>query len=96
MQICLSYPVKNFEVWKHVFDENRSKRESAGLKDISIFRKVGEENTVLTILEGSPDVLKAMLADPDMKAKMKEAGVLAPPEVIVGEKLFQEKLSAVS
>jgi len=50
-------------------------------------RKSGDENNILVVLEGDPDAMKNFLASADLGEKMKEAGVLAPPETFSGEKL---------
>ncbi len=84
----LSLPVENFEKWKPVFDTDEGNRTGAGLSTVGVYREAGDENNILVVLEGDdPEVMKNMLARPELGEKMKEAGVLAPPEAYSGEKL---------
>ncbi len=83
----LTHPVESFDKWKPHFDDDKVNRAAAGLSDVGVYRKVGDENNILVVLEGDPDGMKKMLEDPHMAEAMKEAGVLAPPQVYFGEKL---------
>ena len=83
----LSHPVESFDKWKPIFDDDKDGRAAAGLSDLGVYRKVGDENNLLIVLEGATDGMKKMLESPDLAETMKEAGVLAPPEVFSGEKL---------
>ena len=82
----LTHPVESFDKWKPLFDDDKVNRTAAGLSDVGVYRKVGDENNLLIVLEGDPDGMKKMLATPELAETMKEAGVLAPPEVFSGEK----------
>ena len=83
----LSHPVESFDKWKPLFDDDKDGRAAAGLSDLGVYRKVGDENNLLIVLEGATDGMKKMLESPDLAEAMKEAGVLAPPEIFSGEKL---------
>ncbi|MCH7528545.1 MAG: hypothetical protein IH972_03225 [Candidatus Marinimicrobia bacterium] len=83
----LTHPVESFDKWLQLFDDDKANRTAAGLSDVGVYRKVGDENSLLIVLEGNPDSMKKMLASPELAEAMKEAGVLAPPEVFSGEKL---------
>lgn len=84
----LSHSVENFEKWKPIFDDDEERREGAGLSTVGVYRKVGDENSLLVVFEGDDtQAMKAMLASPELGEKMKEAGVLEPPVTFAGEKL---------
>ena len=83
----LSHPVESFDKWKPIFDNDKANRMAFGLNDAGVYRKVGDENNLIIVLEGDPDGMKKMLESPDLAETMKEAGVLAPPEIFSGEKL---------
>jgi len=84
----LSHPVSDFEAWKPIYDADSDRRDAAGLTEVGVYRKVGDENNVLVVFEGDdPSKMSAMLADPAMGEKMKEAGVQSHPDVFVGNKL---------
>ena len=83
----LSHPVESFDKWKPLFDDDKVNRRAAGLSDVGVYRKAGDENNLLIVLEGNPDGMKKMLESPKLAESMKEAGVLAPPDIFSGEKL---------
>ena len=83
----LSHPVESFDKWKPLFDDDKVNRIAAGLSDVGVYRKVGDENNLVIVLEGDPDGMKKMLESPDLAEAMKQAGVLVPPEIFSGEKL---------
>lgn len=83
----LNHSVESFDKWKPLFDADAANRTDAGLSTLGVYRKAGDENNLLVVLEGDPDAMKKLLASPKLQEVMKEAGVLAPPEVFSGEKL---------
>jgi len=83
----VSHPVENFDKWKSLFDAHEGARAEPGLSTVGVYRKVGDENNVLVVLEGDAEAMKKFLASPELEEKMKEAGVLAHPETFSGEKL---------
>ena len=83
----ITHPVENFNNWKPLFDDDEVNRTAAGLSTLGVYRKAGDENNILVVLEGDPEGMKNMLESPELGERMKAAGVLAPPEVFSGEKL---------
>ena len=84
----VSHPVEDFEKWKPLFDADAERHKDAGLTTVGVYRQAGDENNLLIVFEGNdPEVVRKMLSDPELGEKMKEAGVLGPPEAFAGEKL---------
>ena len=85
-RLFLSSTVANFDKWKQFYDGDEDRRKDAGLSSLGVYRKSGDENNILIVYEGDPNVMKNMLASKELGEKMKEAGVLAPPVIFTGEK----------
>ena len=85
-QITVAHRVKDFDTWKVIYDEDKPRRDQLGLTERAIYRDANDGNSILLSWEGNPDVIQDMFSDPELKAKMEEAGVISAPEIIVGEK----------
>ena len=86
--IFLQHRVADYEAWKPVYDEDADRRSAAGLSEIGVYRKTGDENLVLLVW-GAETVegFQAMFTSAELKGKMQEAGVISEPEVWIGEGL---------
>lgn len=84
----LSHPVKDFDVWKPMFDADESRRQQAGLTTVGVYRQADDTTQLLIVMEGNDSqAVRDMLCDPSLGELMKQAGVLAPPEAYAGEAL---------
>ena len=81
--IILSHDVADFKAWKPHYDGDRARREQAGFKEIAVGTQADKPKKVFVIWEGDPATVQGMLSDPELAAKMKEAGVVSAPEVII-------------
>ncbi len=84
--IFLQHRVADYEAWTPVYDEDADRRSAAGLSEIGVYRKTGDENLVLLVW-GAETVegFQAMFTSEELKGKMQEAGVISEPEVWIGE-----------
>ena len=84
--IFLQHRVADYDSWRPVYDEDADRRSTAGLSEIGVFRKTGDENLVLLVW-GAENVegFQAMLSSDELKNKMQEAGVISEPEIWIGE-----------
>ncbi len=73
--------VKDYDVWKKAFDGNKQMRVDAGLVDRALGYSVGD-NRNITIVYAVSDKKKAdaYFASPELKERMKTAGVEGAPE----------------
>ena len=86
--IFIQHRLADYDTWKPVYDGDIERRNAAGLKEIGVFRKAGDENLVLVVFGAeSIEGFKAMLTSEGLKAKMQEAGVVSEPEVWIGEEM---------
>lgn len=79
----MSHDVKDFASWKPIYDADAPRRINAGFKELAVGTKSDNPNSVYMIWEGDPAPLEHMLKDPELKAKMEEAGVISPPQFMV-------------
>ena len=75
--------VRDYDDWKPVFDAGESVRTKHGFTGHVIYRGDDDAND-LTIMLGFPsrEAGDAFLADPELKERMAEAGVTAPPRTM--------------
>ena len=86
--IFFQHRVADYETWRPYYDGDIERREAAGLTEIGVFRKAGDENMVLVVWGAeSPEGFKGMLSSEELKAKMQQAGVVSEPEVWIGEEM---------
>lgn len=71
----------DFDKWKTVFDENEAPRRAAGILGHHINRGEDDPNLVTVYLAvGDVDAARAFTASDDLREKMQQAGVTAPPK----------------
>jgi quinol monooxygenase YgiN len=76
------HTVKNFENWKHAYDDFASVRKEKGVTDASVHRDANNPHSV-TVTHQFND-MKAATAfanSEELKAVMKDAGVAGPPDI---------------
>jgi hypothetical protein len=82
--LIISHKVKDYAKWRPVFDADLPRRKSAGLKNERVFRAADDPNNIFIQSEVSnPEEAAKMMDDPGMAEKLKEAGVITKPTVIV-------------
>jgi hypothetical protein len=81
--MVIRHKVSDFAKWKPVYEDHRSARKAAGLKDLYLWRNQNDPSEVILLFEAS-DVAKAkaFAASSDLKQKMQAAGVQGPPEIL--------------
>jgi hypothetical protein len=83
--VFVQHDVADYAAWRPLYDADAARRAEAGLKDIGVYQDADNPNTVLVVWEtNNVAAFKAMLADPELAEKMKEAGVTSTPETWVG------------
>lgn len=76
--------VKDYDAWRTSFDGHVDARKSAGIVGNSIMRGLDNDKTVAVYLPATDvEKLKAFLADPALKDRMKEAGAKGKPTIYV-------------
>jgi heme-degrading monooxygenase HmoA len=83
---AVRHPVTDYDKWKSVYDTFRP--TSDGARFARVNRSVDDPNIVTVVsgfdtLEGA----KAFINDPNLKAKMNEAGVVGTPRIEIYEEV---------
>ena len=81
--MIIRHKVANFGKWKPEYEDHRSTRQAAGLKDLHLWRNADDPNEVIVLFEAS-DVAKArdFARSSDLKEKMQAAGVQGAPDIV--------------
>jgi len=80
-----SHPVKDFAIWKGVYDSVEPIREKAGVTGAEVFMD-STDPTKVVIVHRFPSIeaVQAFLNNPGLQEAMMKGGVTAPPSVIMG------------
>ncbi|MCH8903890.1 MAG: DUF3764 family protein [Bacteroidetes bacterium] len=82
--IILTHSVEDYDKWKPLYDDDRTRRDEAGLKEVICGQKSDDPKQVYVVWEtDNPDSIQAMFDDPELKEKMEQAGVTSPPEITI-------------
>lgn len=69
--------VRDYEVWKHIFDSHASAHRAAGMNLVRLWRAVDEPNNIFFLFEISDiERAKAYVSMPDGEEIGRRAGVL--------------------
>lgn len=81
--MLVRHAVADFSKWKPAYAADVAARQSAGLKEINLWRNADEPDEVVLLFEVS-DVAKAkaFAASPDLREKMAASGVTGRPEIV--------------
>jgi hypothetical protein len=80
--VLVRHKVKDFKVWKPVYDAHLAKRNEAGLREKHVMRGAEDPNEVYVLFESTdPKRAKAFAESADLKATMQKGGVIDRPEV---------------
>jgi quinol monooxygenase YgiN len=81
----ISHPVKDYAVWKAVYDSAEPVRQKAGVTGAEVFHDPKDPN-MMVIIHRFPtlEAMQSFLGDPGLKAAMEKGGVTAPPSAIIG------------
>ena len=79
-RVVIKHKVKDFDVWKKVYDDHKQARMDAGLTDRSVSHTVGDNHRVSLVFAFSDMAkAKAFMNSKDLADKMKAGGVEGPP-----------------
>jgi hypothetical protein len=80
--IVNTHKVESFSKWKEGFEAGANMRKELGITIKGVFQSVEDENTVTVISEMvSPEIAKAILSSPELKAAGQKSGVISVPEI---------------
>lgn len=76
----LRHTVKDYDIWKNIFEADSANRAAAGLQTIALGRSMDKPNDILIVMK-TTDIQKAkdFSTNPALKASMDKAGVISKP-----------------
>ncbi len=81
--------VKDFDAWKKFFVEHKDERKGAGSKGAKVFTNPQDKNEITVLMEVADlGKFKEFMDSPDLKEKMKDSGMIGPPDITVLEHSF--------
>lgn len=90
--LLIDHTVEDYDTWKPYFDDHGTTRAGSGGQGGQLFHKEGEPNEIVALFEwDSLGNAHEFAASADLKATMKEAGVIGKPDLH-----FLEKIEDVS
>ena len=79
----VTHPVKDFDVWKSIFDKFETVRKEGGERSAVVLRHADDSNMVTVINTWDTiETAQAFFSQEELKAAMGEAGVTAPPTFV--------------
>jgi len=80
--VLVRHKVRDYSMWKPVFDGHGVTRQTTGSKGGYVFRNADDPNEVLILLEWEDlEQARGLILSEDLKEKMKESGVVEEPDI---------------
>jgi quinol monooxygenase YgiN len=80
----VTHPVKDFNIWKAVFDRMETVRKEGGELSVVVLRHCDDSNMVTVINTwDTAERAQAFFANKDLQSAMAESGVTAPPTFVL-------------
>ena len=89
--VIVKYKVADYASWKPIFDADGANRQVGGCKGGQLFRSADDPNEVVMLFEWDLEKARQYSQREEVRAKMREAGVLGSPDVYFLEEI--EELS---
>jgi hypothetical protein len=86
MILMVQHKVRDFDVWKPLFDEHGVVRRKYGATGHEIFRAIEDPNDITIVNRfASVEQARAFAADPSLKEAMESGGVISEPRITWAE-----------
>ena len=74
--VHVGFKVNDYDRWKEGYDASIEQRKAAGEISFQVFRNADDPNTVTVLsVQESAEQVRTFLDSPDIKARMKAAGI---------------------
>lgn len=84
----VGFRVEDNERWKKGYDESVEQRKAAGEISYRIFRDVDDPNIITVMsVQQSAERVQAFLDSPDLKERMKAAGIIEMGQMLILEEM---------
>ena len=82
--VILSHTVADYATWKNIYSQDSARRDAAELKEVICGQKSDDPNKVYVVWEtDAPEAIDKMFNDPELAAKLQEAGVTSKPDIVI-------------
>ena len=86
----VAFRVQDYDRWKVGYDESVEQRKASGEVSFRVLRDVNDSNVVTVMSEQrSAERVQAFLDSPDLKERMKAAGIVEPGRMLLLEETDQ-------
>ena len=84
----VGFKVEDYERWKEGYDKSIEQRKEAGEISFKVYRNTDDPNTVTVLsVQESAERIKAFIDSPDLRDRMKEAGIIQMGEMLIMEEM---------
>ena len=81
--VIVNHRVKDYLEWKRNYEADRARRESAGMKELALGRRMDAPDHVYIVYEFTDNAaFQKMLGEEDFMQRMEDSGVIGVPELI--------------
>ena len=87
--VIVKHKVADYARWKPIFDADSANRQASGSKGGQLFRSADDPNEVVMLFEWDLEQARQYGQREEVRAKMREAGVLGSPDVYFLEEIEQ-------
>lgn len=86
--VLIRHKVKDYDKWKHVFDENDAIRKTGGSKGCRIFRNIDNPSETIIIFKWDTiENARKFTESDDLKMRMQKGGVTEQPDIFFIEEI---------
>lgn len=94
LMVTVKHKVKDFAVWKALYDSHDTARRASGLHNYVIGRGMDDSMTVMVALKADDlEKAKAFAKDPNLKKAMEKGGVVGAPEITFVNVVWQDTVN---
>ncbi|HEV8722476.1 MAG TPA: hypothetical protein VGW77_17810 [Candidatus Binatia bacterium] len=92
VNVFVRHRIKDYTVWKQVFDGFAAKRRAGGEQTYKVARLVGEPDNLCLFFEWDTTAnAERFIASAELRSAMQQAGVAEQPEIYIAEEIASGK-----
>jgi hypothetical protein len=92
VNVFVRHRIKDYTVWKQVFDGFAAKRRAGGEQTYRVARLVGEPNNLCLFFEWDTAAnAERFIASAELRSAMQQAGVAEQPEIYLADEVASGK-----
>jgi hypothetical protein len=79
--VIITHEVKNYSIWRKVYDADEENRTKAGIHLTGVFQSVNNPNQITLVGEApSVETFTTFMSNPKLKEAMEKGGVIGMPD----------------